>query len=120
MINDGSSRSFAAFFVVLHTLIFSLSLIALFFKEKQRGARQTLGITFPVARASASVLLFDVACILLPMCRNLVTWLRNTPLGIILPLDKNIAFHKLIGFSIVLFSWVHTIAQYACKAIENR
>jgi predicted ferric reductase len=37
---------------------------------------------------------------------------RRTPLNDIIPFDKNITFHKLIAWSIVFFSWVHTIAHW--------
>jgi NADPH oxidase len=37
---------------------------------------------------------------------------RRTPLNGIIPFDKNITFHKLVGWSIFFFSWVHTIAHW--------
>ena len=37
---------------------------------------------------------------------------RKTPLNGIIPFDKNITFHKLVAWSIVFFSWVHTIAHW--------
>jgi predicted ferric reductase len=37
---------------------------------------------------------------------------RRTPLNDIIPFDKNITFHKIVAWSIVFFSWVHTIAHW--------
>jgi len=37
---------------------------------------------------------------------------RRTPLNDVIPFDKNITFHKLVAWSIVFFSWVHTIAHW--------
>ncbi|ORY83273.1 ferric reductase NAD binding domain-domain-containing protein [Protomyces lactucae-debilis] len=112
MINEGANRFFVAFFILVHILVFGFSTAKFLLKDDQKAARTSMGLTYPIARASANVLLFDVACILLPMCRNLVSLLRNTPVGSILPLDKNVTFHKIVGWSIVLFSWIHTIAHW--------
>jgi NADPH oxidase len=46
------------------------------------------------------------------MCRNLVSYLRISRLGKIIPFDKNIEFHKIVGYSIVFFTLVHIGAHY--------
>ena len=51
--------------------------------------------------------------IVLAVCRTLVSLARQTPLNGIIQFDKNITFHKLVAYSIVFFSWVHTIAHWA-------
>jgi len=64
----------------------------------------------------------DVALILLPVCRTLISLARQTPLNGIIQFDKNIHLHKLIAWSIVFFSWLHTIAHwvnFAQLAIKN-
>jgi len=38
--------------------------------------------------------------------------LRRTPLNGIIQFDKNITFHKLTAWSIVFFTWVHTISHW--------
>lgn len=48
-------------------------------------------MTFVIARAAALVLHFEVALILLPVCRNLISLLRISPLGDVLPFDKKYA-----------------------------
>ncbi|CAJ0907827.1 16522_t:CDS:2 [Entrophospora sp. SA101] len=75
-------------------------------------ARGQFGITFTIAKSSALVLHVDAAFILFPVCRNLISLVRATPLNNVIPFDKNIQFHKLIGYSIVFFTIVHTVAHW--------
>jgi predicted ferric reductase len=48
----------------------------------------------------------------LAVCRGAISLLRRTPLNSIIDFDKNITFHKLIAWSIMFFTWVHTIAHW--------
>jgi len=64
-----------------------------------------------IARTAALVLHVDVIFILLPVCRNFVSFLRRTPLNDIIPFDKNITFHKATAWSIVVGSAVHILAH---------
>ena len=81
-------------------------------QDKLNGARATFALSYPIARSAALVLHLDVGLILFPVCRNLISMLRRTPLNGVVPLDKNITFHKLVAWSIVFFTWVHTIAHW--------
>ncbi|CEQ39089.1 SPOSA6832_00566 [Sporobolomyces salmonicolor] len=99
-------------------------------------ARGTYGITYVIARAAALVLHVDVAFILLPVCRGLVSVLRRGPLSSIVPFEKNFAFResaptwvakvdcrcvtidfvptradKAVAWSIVFFTAVHAISH---------
>ncbi|CAG8794806.1 3536_t:CDS:1, partial [Racocetra persica] len=76
------------------------------------NARATYGLTFVIARSSALVLHIDAAMILFPVCRNLITMIRATPLNRIIPFDNHIEFHKAIGWSIVFFSLLHTVSHW--------
>jgi hypothetical protein len=44
------------------------------------------------------VLCFDVAFLVVPMCRNLLTYLRTTWLHRFVPFDSSIEFHKILGW----------------------
>ncbi|KAF2707426.1 hypothetical protein K504DRAFT_483517 [Pleomassaria siparia CBS 279.74] len=112
MVNEGYRRLFVLTFFVLHLMVFIFGMMNYGFTEKSVGSRQTFGITFPIARSAALVLHVDVALILFPVCRNLISMVRRTPLNGIVPFDKNITFHKLVAWSIVLFSWIHTVAHW--------
>ncbi|KAF2734299.1 hypothetical protein EJ04DRAFT_564306 [Polyplosphaeria fusca] len=112
MVNEGYRRLFVFTFFVLHLMVFIFGMLNYGLTEKSIGSRQTFGLTFPIARSAALVLHVDVALILFPVCRNLISMVRRTPLNGIIPFDKNITFHKLVAWSIVFFSWVHTIAHW--------
>ncbi|KAI9745869.1 MAG: hypothetical protein M1818_000550 [Claussenomyces sp. TS43310] len=112
MINEGYRRFFVFVFGLIHAMVFAFGFINYQMKDSLAGARSTFGITYPIARSSALVLHFDVAMILFPVCRTLISLARQTPLNGIVQFDKNIAFHKMTAWSIVFFSWVHTIAHW--------
>ncbi|KAF1977090.1 hypothetical protein BU23DRAFT_319705 [Bimuria novae-zelandiae CBS 107.79] len=112
MVNEGYRRFFVFTFVILHFMVFGFGMAHYGFKDNAIGTRATFGFTFPVARSAALTLHVDVAFILFPVCRNLISMARRTPLNGIIPFDKNITFHKLVGWSILFFSWLHTIAHW--------
>ncbi|KAL2406656.1 Superoxide-generating NADPH oxidase heavy chain subunit A [Exophiala dermatitidis] len=112
MVNEGSRRMVVGVFVLVHGLIFAFGFMNYQLKDNLTGARGIFGITYPIARSAALVLHFDVALILFPVCRTLISLLRQTPLNSIVPFDKNLTFHKLVAYSIVFFTWVHTIAHW--------
>lgn len=112
MVNEGSRRILVGVFATVHVMIFAFAFVNYQLKDNLSNARATFGLTYPTARAAALVLHVDVALILFPVCRNLISLLRQTPLNGIIQFDKNITFHKLVAFSIVFFTWVHVIAHW--------
>ncbi|KAF2011729.1 hypothetical protein BU24DRAFT_287934 [Aaosphaeria arxii CBS 175.79] len=112
MVNEGYRRLFVFVFLILHIMVFVFGMMHYGFKDNSNNARRDFGLTFPIARSAALTLHVDVALILFPVCRNLISMVRRTPLNGIIPFDKNITFHKLVGWSIFFFSWVHTIAHW--------
>lgn len=72
-----------------------------------KSFRKSAGFGLPIARASAACISLAAGIILLPVCRNLITIFRQSIIGRILPFDSNIKFHRLLGYSIVLFSALH-------------
>jgi NADPH oxidase 2 len=112
MVNEGSRRLFVVVFMISHLGIFIFGILNYQLKDNLNTARATFGETYVIARAAALVLHFDVALILFPVCRTLISFGRQTPLNGIIQFDKNITFHKLVAWSIVLFTWVHTIAHW--------
>ncbi|CAZ81766.1 unnamed protein product [Tuber melanosporum] len=112
MVNEGYRRIFVAIFVLLHLLVFGFGFLHYTLKDNLVGPRAVFGVTLPIARSAALVLHVDVALILLPVCRNLISMARQTALNGIIQFDKNITFHKMTAWSIVFFSWLHTIAHW--------
>ncbi|CAG8680403.1 3591_t:CDS:2 [Cetraspora pellucida] len=89
-----------------------MAFLNFFFSDNLSTARQTFGLTFIMARSAALVLHVDAAMILFPVCRNLLSMLRSTPLNGIIPFDENIEFHKAIGWSLLFFTIVHTVSHW--------
>lgn len=104
MINEGSRQLFLLLFVALHGLAFAFGMVHYSLHDSLIAARRLFGITsvfpkrtlvrktltqnsLPVARATALVLHLDTTFILLPMCRNLISALRSTSVGSIIPFD---------------------------------
>ncbi|PIN10074.1 Ferric reductase, NADH/NADPH oxidase [Handroanthus impetiginosus] len=96
--------------------------IALFvwkFKQyRKRAAFQVMGYCLCFAKAAAETVKFNMALILLPVCRRTLTKLRETFLGTLIPFDDNINFHKLIALAIALGSSVHIIMHCSCNFLR--
>ncbi|XP_054453069.1 NADPH oxidase 1 [Anoplopoma fimbria] len=77
--------------------------------------RHLLGSALAWARAPAAVLNFNCMLILLPVCRNLLSFLRGSFVccgrTMRKQLDKNLSFHKLVAYMIALMTAVHMIAH---------
>lgn len=66
-----------------------------FYQYKNRSTFQVMGYCLPVAKGAAETLKLNMALILLPVCRNTLTWLRSTRARKFVPFDDNINFHKV-------------------------
>lgn len=82
--------------------IFLLWLVAIasvfawkFFQYRNRAASKVAGYCLPIAKGAAETLKLNMALILLPVCRNTLTWLRSTRARSFVPFDDNINFHKV-------------------------
>ncbi|PRQ16810.1 putative NAD(P)H oxidase (H(2)O(2)-forming) [Rosa chinensis] len=82
---------------------------------KNRAAYQVMGHCVSMAKGAAETLKFNMALILLPVCRNTITLLRNkTKLGVAIPFDDNLNFHKVIAIGISVGVGIHSIYHLAC------
>jgi predicted ferric reductase/Ca2+-binding EF-hand superfamily protein len=61
--------------------------------------------------ACAACLNLDVALILFPVLRRLLTRVRATWLGRVVPVDDAVEFHRLVGYAIVLFGIGHGVGH---------
>ncbi|XP_077001657.1 NADPH oxidase 2 [Tamandua tetradactyla] len=77
--------------------------------------RKLLGSALALARAPAACLNFNCMLILLPVCRNLLSFLRGSSAccstRIRRQLDRNLTFHKMVAWMIALHTAIHTIAH---------
>ncbi|KAM7274082.1 hypothetical protein ACFE04_028746 [Oxalis oulophora] len=82
---------------------------------KNRPVFHVMGYCVASAKGAAETLKFNMALILLPVCRNTITWLRSkTKLGGVVPFDDNINFHKVIAFGIGIGVGIHAILHLTC------
>lgn len=110
--NDGSKVLALSTFAVVHAMVFVFGFLNYHMKDNLNSARATFGVSYSIARAAGLVLHVDIAILIFPVCRTLVSLLRQTPLNGIIQFDQNVSFHKLVAYSIVFFTWIHTIAHW--------
>jgi respiratory burst oxidase len=74
-----------------------------------------MGYCVCVAKGGAETTKFNMALILLPVCRNTVTWLRSrTKLGAIVPFNDNINFHKVVAGGVAVGVALHGVTHLTC------
>lgn len=66
-----------------------------FIQYRNRAAFQVMGYCLATAKGAAETLKLNMALILLPVCRNTLTYLRSTIARSSVPFDDNINFHKV-------------------------
>ena len=66
--------------------------------------RHVMGLGIAVTRGSAAALSFSYSLLLLTMCRNLITKLRELPIHQYIPLDSHVQFHKVVALTALFFS----------------
>ncbi|KAG5515403.1 hypothetical protein RHGRI_036454 [Rhododendron griersonianum] len=86
-----------------------------YIENKRTDKFQVLGYCLCIAKGSAETLKFNMALILLPVCRRTLTKLRETFLGRFIPFDDNINFHKLIALAIAILTCIHTLMHVTCN-----
>lgn len=67
-----------------------------FYQYKHKSAFKVMGYCLLTAKGAGETLKFNMALVLLPVCRNTITWLRSSKMGYFVPFDDNINFHKVI------------------------
>jgi len=110
IVNDGTKLLWMTIFVLGNIALF---LERFFYYYKGPGAKlfPVYGFGIPIARGAATALKLNCAIILLPVCRNLMSWLRGTWVSNVYPFDKNIVFHKHIAAVIAFWAGSHIIAH---------
>ncbi|KAJ8633981.1 hypothetical protein MRB53_027317 [Persea americana] len=86
-----------------------------FIQYRNKAVYDIMGYCVCTAKGAAETLKFNMALILLPVCRNTITWLRNrTKLGMAVPFDDNLNFHKVIAVGIAIGVGLHAGAHLTC------
>lgn len=107
-VNDGPKLIFMFLFMAGNIAYF----IQTFLLYKSSKYFHVLSYGVCLAKASAACLKLTSAVILLPVCRNFLSWLRGTWINNYLPIDKNLVFHKFCAWWIALHTAIHSVAHF--------
>lgn len=73
-------------------------------QDEHRELRKVMGMGIAITRGSAAALSFGYSLLLLTICKNVITKLRNTILNSYIPFDAAITFHKIVAVTSMLFA----------------
>uniref|UniRef100_A0A0E0AW73 FAD-binding FR-type domain-containing protein n=1 Tax=Oryza glumipatula TaxID=40148 RepID=A0A0E0AW73_9ORYZ len=85
-----------------------------FVQYRRTPAFRVMGYCLPTAKGAAETLKLNMALVLLPVCRNTLTWLRSSWARFFVPFDDSITFHKIIATAIALGICTHAGTHLAC------
>ncbi|XP_062204742.1 respiratory burst oxidase homolog protein B-like [Phragmites australis] len=86
-----------------------------FLAYRRNPTFDVMGYCVCVAKGGAETTKFNMAVILLPVCRNTITWLRSkTKLGAAIPFNDNINFHKVVAAGVAVGVLLHAVTHLTC------
>ncbi|KAK6486873.1 cytochrome b-245 heavy chain [Huso huso] len=114
VVNEGLSILVILVWLGINIFLFVYYYIV-YLDERFYYTRVLVGDALSWARAPAACLNFNCMLILLPVCRNLLSFLRGScqccSRNITRQLDRNITFHKLVAYMIAFHTAIHIIAH---------
>uniref|UniRef100_A0ABM5EXE9 NAD(P)H oxidase (H2O2-forming) n=1 Tax=Pogona vitticeps TaxID=103695 RepID=A0ABM5EXE9_9SAUR len=81
------------------------------FPSSSMGIGETTFVGIIISRGAAASISFTYSFILLTMCRNFITFLRETFLNHYIPFDSAVDFHRWIATGALIFSVLHTLGH---------
>jgi dual oxidase len=103
------------FWVILfHVVLFLVFAERAYYFSVERehaGLRRITGYGVSLTRGAASTMALTYSVILLPMCRNTITYLRETPLNRFVPFDSLFGFHQHIAITALAYTILHIIGH---------
>ncbi|XP_006883258.1 PREDICTED: dual oxidase 1 [Elephantulus edwardii] len=78
------------------------------FAAHHKGITDTTRVGIILSRGTAASISFMFSYILLTMCRNLITFLRETFLNRYIPFDAAVDFHRLIASTAIVLTVLHS------------
>ncbi|GBO22157.1 Dual oxidase, partial [Araneus ventricosus] len=108
------------FYVVTGVLFLERFVFYSYFAE-HTDLRHVMGLGIAVTRGSAAALSFCYSLLLLTMCRNLITKLRELPLHQYVPLDSHVQFHKVVALTALFFSseWIRNSSGLKLRQVAK-
>jgi predicted ferric reductase len=95
---------FVAVWALANVLLFTLGMLP------KPHAGRSVDFVSQVSRATTSPIELDGALILFPVMRRLLTWVRRTWLGRVVPVDEAMSFHRIVGHTLFALCAVHGTA----------
>ncbi|XP_006008590.1 NADPH oxidase 3 [Latimeria chalumnae] len=115
ILNEGPTVLILLLWLGLNIFLFVYTFLLYEKSEAYAYTRVLLGSSLAWARASAMCLNFNCMLILLPVCRNLVSFLRGSCSccrgSMRRQFDKNLTFHRMVAYMIVLHTIIHVVAH---------
>ncbi|XP_015123350.1 dual oxidase [Diachasma alloeum] len=110
-----ANKQLEIFWVVLYTIllfgIFAERFHYYTFLREHNGLRQITSFGVSVTRGAASAMMFAFSSLLITMCHNIITILRDTVLQFYIPFDSAIEMHKYIACWALIFTLIHVIGH---------
>lgn len=91
-------------FFVATFVLFLERFITYSYLSEHMDLRHVMGYGIAITRGSAASLSFCYSLLLLTMCRNLITKIREIPLHQYIPLDSHVQFHKIVALTGLFFT----------------
>ena len=100
------------FYILFHGFHILLFAVGWYVQATDERLAALNGLEFSVwfSRGAGLCLSVDVTLILLPMCRNILRYIR--PRMRWLPLDESQWFHRQVAYSLLIWTTVHTASHY--------
>lgn len=104
---------------IFWTTLYTIVLLAIFserayyysVEREHSGLRRIAGYGVTITRGAASAMMFTYSTLLLTMCRNINTVLRDTFVNNFVPFDSSVSMHKYIACWALVFTIMHVIGH---------
>ncbi|KAL2743176.1 dual oxidase 2-like [Vespula maculifrons] len=110
-----ANKRLQIFWMSLYTTILFLIFIERVYhysiEREHTGLRQILGYGLALTRGAASAMMFTYSTLLIMICHNINTVLRDTILQYYIPFDSMIEMHKYIAYWALIFTVLHIIGH---------
>ncbi|CAN8302342.1 unnamed protein product [Cochlearia groenlandica] len=101
--------------IALWIIAMAILFVYKYIQYRRSPVYPVMGNCVCIAKGAAETVKLNMALILFPVCRNTITWLRNkTRLGVVVPFDDNLNFHKVIAVGILVGVTLHAGAHLLC------
>jgi Ca2+-binding EF-hand superfamily protein/NAD(P)H-flavin reductase len=101
--NSGLEVAFIALWIAANAGVFAYSMLL-------GRASHTTDPAMQIGRALGANIDLNGALVFVPMMRRLLTWVRSTWLGRVVPVDESITFHKTVGHALFALAVTHSTA----------